>query len=1070
MRVVHTDRLHPEESYVIFDDNSRHQLQKRHGVWGLPGTPSKGVGDPPSIVDKNSASGLITRPAVPSAQVTPPVLAPTPSPSPSTPPSLGVLRRLRRNQEHVVPPLPSSRLEMSSRLAKALSHQEIQMAWRIHHATGHGSPRRVYEALKGTPSNFTLEQLELIYGECEACSLGKATLHSQLTSSSRPLVFNHEVSIDLALVSSYYGITMMTMVDSSTLYTRYRVTKSKEGDATCELWRQKWCADFGWSAKIRSDRGTEFNSIEKMAPTFQAAFRRTAAGSPQSNGTCEGRNRTALEMLRCVLYGAPLLRLNAQMIEIILENHIEHCVNHLPSSTLGWKSPAEMAKMTNKLPIDYFPGQPVTWIPPVNPHDKADVPGVTAVVISRIHAGSICIQTPSGSISYQHPDRLHPAPDHLWLRSPLQIQSDFSPSLIDGPGLSPPQTAPKPEDDRPHPAPPAPMINPPLINPPSAAPPHPPPPSRLSPPPPPAAPPAPSPPPPPATPPAPHPPPPPAAPPDSDQDTQTGTSWRSTRDRTPREDPFQASVTAPNKEAPQEAYEETELTLLTAVTQDITSTEEIVEAQLEEMAGWDALKVTTPIPRSKALAMIRNKHALQMSCRWVIERKTNDDGLEYVRARLVARGFTDRRPHVDSSAPTLSLDSLRLLLASCLPGEDIYILDISKAYLNASANPDCPIVISPPYLADGRALYPPDTMLLLNKAVYGTKEAGALWFEDFFQRAKSRSIVQSRLDPCIFTKDGDRLGLYTDDIIAIGSKIQDELLQLGVKFRRCTRLDVGMTLQFAGIHITRTKTGFCLDTRKQLASLEPTIHTKRTPTTPLPTDLKIEEPPIFLHERQTTSYRSQLSTLSWISAAAEPKISFAVNYLARSMSRPTEQMYRLLQRLIEFSKAFCTGIDIAYRPSADSNAVFLTYVDASWAPKHSQHRSTSGWCSGIQYDNDIFSLVSWKTRLQPRYAKSSMSAELRSASSGLTHGIYLSKLLATIVPSLHHLRLLKCDSRNVLDAVNIRSRVLPQDRGLALPLADLRDSKKEDEVLFQYVSSQDNLSDELTKPLPRSKF
>jgi len=37
----------------------------------------------------------------------------------------------------------------------------------------------------------------------------------------------------------------------------------------------------------------------------------------------------------------------------------------------------------------------------------------------------------------------------------------------------------------------------------------------------------------------------------------------------------------------------------------------------------------------------------------------------FVKARLVACGFTDRHPHIDSSAPTLSLDSLRLFL-SCI--------------------------------------------------------------------------------------------------------------------------------------------------------------------------------------------------------------------------------------------------------------------------------------------------------------------------------------------------------------------------------------------------------------------
>jgi len=104
-----------------------------------------------------------------------------------------------------------------------------------------------------------------------------------------------------------------------------------------------------------------------------------------------------------------------------------------------------------------------------------------------------------------------------------------------------------------------------------------------------------------------------------------------------------------------------------------------------------------------------------------------------------------------------------------------------------------------------------------------------------------------------------------------------------------------------------------------------------------------------------------------------------------------------------------------------------------------------------------------------------MSAELRAASTALTHGVYLSKLFAelintTVTTTPKRVHILKCDSRCVIDSVNVHSRVLPQDRGLALPLADLRDLKRDEQVTFLHVSTHTNLADELTKPLLHSKF
>jgi len=98
-----------------------------------------------------------------------------------------------------------------------------------------------------------------------------------------------------------------------------------------------------------------------------------------------------------------------------------------------------------------------------------------------------------------------------------------------------------------------------------------------------------------------------------------------------------------------------------------------------------------------------------------------------------------------------------------------------------------------------------------------------------------------------------------------------------------------------------------------------------------------------------------------------------------------------------------------------------------------------------------------------------MAAELAAASDALTHSLYLKRLLYHITGLDYQLNL-KLDSRCVINVVLIHSRVLPKGRSMVLALAHLRESMSEDSIQLEHVLTKDNLADELTKPIPRSKF
>ena len=92
-----------------------------------------------------------------------------------------------------------------------------------------------------------------------------------------------------------------------------------------------------------------------------------------------------------------------------------------------------------------------------------------------------------------------------------------------------------------------------------------------------------------------------------------------------------------------------------------------------------------------------------MMGRWVVAPKQSDSRQVIAKARLVAKGFVDTRSQglVHSNSPTLAMDSIRLILATVSYEEEVWLMDVSKAYLNAPADPNFKYILTPPdYIND----------------------------------------------------------------------------------------------------------------------------------------------------------------------------------------------------------------------------------------------------------------------------------------------------------------------------------------------------------------------------------
>lgn len=139
-----------------------------------------------------------------------------------------------------------------------------------------------------------------------------------------------------------------------------------------------------------------------------------------------------------------------------------------------------------------------------------------------------------------------------------------------------------------------------------------------------------------------------------------------------------------------------------------------------------------------------------VQCKWVLRKKYDSENNVRYRARLVAKGFTQKHgvDYTETFSPVVRHTTLRLLFAlSVKLGLDINHLDVKTAFLNGDLEetiymkmPDC-------YNTSSTNC----KVLKLNKAIYGLKQASRAWNKKVDTLLVSNGYKRSKIEPCMYT-------------------------------------------------------------------------------------------------------------------------------------------------------------------------------------------------------------------------------------------------------------------------------------------------------------------------------
>jgi hypothetical protein len=165
-------------------------------------------------------------------------------------------------------------------------------------------------------------------------------------------------------------------------------------------------------------------------------------------------------------------------------------------------------------------------------------------------------------------------------------------------------------------------------------------------------------------------------------------------------------------------------------------------AALEELNAHSTNGTWKLVPRPAGKKVIGSK--------WVFKVKRNADGsIERYNSRVIAKGYNQRPGfnYIEIFAPTVRMPTIRVVLAiSALHDYHLRSIDISHAYLNGEM--DCDVYMEQPEgFAEGD---PRQTVCLLQKSIYGTKQGGNRWNKKMRTVLESLGFTQSYSDASIY--------------------------------------------------------------------------------------------------------------------------------------------------------------------------------------------------------------------------------------------------------------------------------------------------------------------------------
>jgi len=451
--------------------------------------------------------------------------------------------------------------------------------------------------------------------------------------------------------------------------------------------------------------------------------------------------------------------------------------------------------------------------------------------------------------------------------------------------------------------------------------------------------------------------------------------------------------------------------------------------------------------------------------KWIFKTKFNEKGdIDKFKARLVAKGFhqTHGIDFHEVFAPVARWDTIRLILGlAAQQGWVVQQLDVKSAFLHGDLNED--VYVEQPKGFECRE--EEGKVYKLNKALYGLRQAPRAWYSRIEGYFVKEGFQKCYCEHTLFVKTEKEgiliISLYVDDLIYTSNS--GELLK---RFKASMEnefamTDLGQMKYFLGVEVIQDDHGIFISQKKYAEDILKKFgmeecNAVRNPMVPGNKLTKDGDRTSI----DPTSFKQLVGSLRYLTAT-RPDLIYSVNLVSRYMEKPGESHLSAAKRILRYVQG-TREYGIQYKRGG--NASLVGYVDSDYAGDEDDRKSTSGytfmWSGGA---------VSWASKKQPIVTLSTTEAEYVYAAYGACQAVWLKNVLSEIGLDQEEGITVFCDNSSAIKLS--RNPVLHgKSKHISVRYHFLRELVSEGVINLDYCSTQEQISDIMTKPVKLDVF
>jgi TfoX/Sxy family transcriptional regulator of competence genes len=461
-----------------------------------------------------------------------------------------------------------------------------------------------------------------------------------------------------------------------------------------------------------------------------------------------------------------------------------------------------------------------------------------------------------------------------------------------------------------------------------------------------------------------------------------------------------------------------------------------------------------------------------LSGKWVFRLKRGPDGrVCRWKARWVVRGFEQQEgiDYQETFASVVKPMSYKVLFAIAAAHDlEVEQMDVKTAFLYGEIK-ETVFVELPPGVDP--SIDRKTKVCKLRKGLYGLKQSPSIWYKTLSDFLKSLGFRSLLADYSVFIKGDIIIAVYVDDLLILGSKkneIQKVKEALSSRFQM---KDLGPCQYYLGMKVTRDRANRILRLGQRtyaekilrdfgMADCKPAATPMETSLNIIPAENGYEAPPEIKHW-----YQGAVGALMYLMLGTRPELAFPISVVSRYAANPTDNHVSAVKRILRYLKG-TLNYELNFK---GSTSPLVGYTDADWAGDKDTRRSTSGYTFNIGSG-----AISWSSKRQPTVALSTCEAEYMGQTQAVKEAIWLKGLLVEL-SDMHNNEI--SPSAVILYGDNQGAIALAKNpvfhgrtKHIDIQHHFVREKVESGDVSLEYIPTEQQIADGLTKPLPRDRF